>query len=155
MESGRVGSIDRTAQQVVGHERTHVDVVSIVISAFTPTVHLIRHTGPLRIIAGSLETARIAARGAASLYIAHTSAETDGIGRDNTIAVLTDVAQFNAVALRASALEIKRTEVDPCAAAHLLINTELRRLPLMPDGVACIIDTFVHRGIADVDGITA
>ena len=79
-----VRHIARAAAKPVGHERTGVYVVCIVVGAVTGAVNGIWHARPLGIIPCAFQAARQAAHLAATPDVAHAAAETDGIGRNDT-----------------------------------------------------------------------
>ena len=106
------------------------------------------------IVASALEAAWHVADRTAPHDVAHTAAKAHGIGADEAFAAAF-VGELHAVALAAALLEVEGAEIDPRALPHLLVDQELRGLPLVIDGVVGIVDAAVDLGIADVDGVGA
>ena len=106
-------------------------------------------------VASTLQGSGQSADAAASLDVAHAAAEAYGVAGDNAATVAAMVGDDDAVEGVAALVEVERAEIDPCRATHLLVHTELRRLPLMPHDVVGIVDAPRQRLVADIDGIAA
>ena len=63
------------------------------------------------------------------------------------------VGNDHAVKLAAAFVKVERTQIDPGAAAHLLVDAELRGFAFVPDNVMGIVNTLRQRLIADIHGI--
>ena len=150
--SRRVGGEGRTTAQLVGHQRAHVDVVVVVVLTVLRAVDPIGHSGPLAIVACSLQAAGQSADGASSLNITHSTSEAYGIGGDYTF-LSALVCQHDTVVFVASGVEVEGSEVNPCGASHLLVYRKLGLLSFVPHRVVGVVDAFGQGLIAHVDGI--
>ena len=65
------------------------------------------------------------------------------VGQDHTIEGVTAL------------VEAERAQINPCRAAHLLIDAELCLLSLMPHGVVGVVDAARHSLIAHIDGVVS
>ena len=52
-------------------------------------------------------------------------------------------------------IEVERTEVNPRATAHLLVDVEVGTLPLVVYAVEGIVNALLYRRITDVDGVAS
>ena len=140
-----------TAQQV-GHQRAHIDVVGIVVSAFSATIDVVWHSCPLCPVAGTLQCSWQSAGGSIALDIAHATSKADGIGCYYSFLVAL-VRERHAVELTVAFVEVEGSQVHPRASTHLLVDTELRTFTFMPYGVEGIRHTVLQRLVADIDSI--
>ena len=150
-----IRDITRAASEIVRHQRTHVDIVAIVVFAVLRAIHAVRHSCPLGIVARALQTAGHTAGGIAATDITHTASETYGISRHHTILMRTQVIEHHTVTRLVALVEIECSEIYPRRTAHLLIHAELGSHTLMPHSVVGIVDAAWHRLIAHIDSISA
>ena len=88
-------------------------------------------------IAGTFQGSWHTADLSVALNISHTSTEADGISSDNTFLVAL-VRERHAVELAITGIKVKGAEIDPGASTHLLVDTELCALALVPYGIESI-----------------
>ena len=150
--------VGRASCEIVCGVRAHVDVLGVIVGRGFAGVGLVGEPCPLRGVACAFEEAWQAAcaevGGVASGYIAHASAEAHGVGTD-VAAVVAVVGEDDAVVAALPCGEVEGAEVDPCAAAHLLVYAEAGGLAAVVHGVGGIADAGGERGVADIDGIAA
>ena len=150
-----VRNIAGAARQQILRQRTHVDVVGIVVLSAFRTVHAEGHTGPLACVACRLQAAGHAAEFPATLDVTHATAEAHGIGRHHAVAMAALVGQHHAVPLVAALVEVEGSQIDPRASSHPLVHAELGLFAFVPHGVMGIVNAAVNSLIADVDGIAS
>ena len=148
-------NVDRAAGKEVTGQGTCIDVVGIVVLSASGTIDAEWHTCPLTVVTSAFQTTRQLADIAATLNVSHSATEAHSIGRDHTVTVMALVGQRHTVPLVAALVEIEGTQVNPRGAAHLLVDTELSLLSLMPYGVVSIVDTAINGLIAHIDSVTA
>ena len=71
--------VNRTAAQPVGHQRTGVDVVGVIIFSLSAAVNLVRSSCPLGVVSGSFQATGQSAGITATLYVSHAAAKADSI----------------------------------------------------------------------------
>ena len=134
--------------------RAYVDIVSIVVLSVLAAIDGVGHTSPLSRIACSLQGARQSADLTKALDIAHATTKANGIGSDHTTMTAL-VGNGDTIELAVSCIEVECAQINPGAATHLLVHTELGALATMPYGIQGIVDAVGQRLITDVDGITS
>ena len=65
------------------------------------------------------------------------------------------VGHDHTVVLVAAFVKIEGTQIDPCAATHLLVDAETCLLPLMTDDILGIVHALLYRLVAHIDCISA
>ena len=103
-----LGHVAGATTQQIGHQRTDVDVVSIVVFSVLAAIDLVGHACPLGIIAGPLECPWHTTHTAIALDVAHASSESDGISCHHT-AVATLVADGDTIELAVTGIEVEGT----------------------------------------------
>ena len=156
MKTRVAGHIGRAFGEIVLHERARIDVFGIVVCGALASVYFIRSTGPLYSVASGFEETGQAAdcQGVATSYVAHSTPEAHGICGDNT-AVVALVGERYAIVLTVASVEEEGAKINPCAAAHLLVDAETGALTSMAHGVKGIADAGGHSRIGHVNGIVA
>ena len=69
--------------------------------------------------------------------------------------LVAQVGKHHAVLWILTFVEIKRSQVNPCGTAHLLVDEELCRDTFVPDGVTGIVYTAFDGLVTDIDSISA
>ena len=87
--------------------------------------------------------------------VALPAADFDGVGRDDPTYLMRQIAQRNAARFGTSRIEIEVPEVDPCAAAHRLVDAETGRSSFVANRVDRIVRAVRQCFIGDVNGIPA
>ena len=129
-------------------------VITIVIGIFSKIINLLGETCPLQPITRTLDKSRRTTRRVFILQfgiafaldrntgnITHTTAKFHCVSRyHTTMTVRRAVAQRNATRRLIHALsKAERTQIDPRAATHLLIDRELGRTAQMVHRIECVI----------------
>ena len=140
------------ASQPVGHHRTGVDVVGIIVLSLSSAIHAIGCSSPLGVVSCSFQAARQSAYGSATFDVAHTASESYGIGGYDTSAGGV-IGADHTVELIASLVELEGAEIYPCAATHTLVDGKFRSLSLVIDDVFGIGYTLGQCLVAYVNGI--
>lgn len=149
-----LGDVGGSACQPVDHAGTGVEVVVVVVGLIEAAHDAAGSASPLGVVAGGLQGSGQTAGRAASRDIAHAASEADGVGGHHALAA-TVVGEDDAVVGIAAAVEVERAEIDPGAAAHLLVDMEGRGLAFVIDGVFGVIDALGQGLIAHIDGVAA
>ena len=149
-----VRQVNRASCQQVGHAGTGVDVVAVVVLSVFRAVNGVGHTSPLGIVACALEASWQQTHLSVARDVSHSSANAHAVGRDGAVAIA-EVVEHDTVTVVAALVELKRAEVNPCGAAHLLVDAELGRDALVPHRVMGIVDTALNGLVAHIDGIAA
>ena len=89
-----------------------------------------------------------------ALNVSHAATEAHGIGCHDAM-MSTLVGNGDAVESAIASIEVERSQIDPCGASHLLVDTELSLLATMPDRIEHIIHAVVERLITDIDRIAS
>ena len=175
VQSLRTGIYRRTACQVIHPTGTTRIVIGIILSLISG-IYRVGHTGPLHEITRSFRKTGITAhdrlRSEAHLRhptriacqergigrhragdVAHTAAYLDSVGRYHRTGMGTAVGQFHPAA--ATLVEVELAEVNPRAAAHLLIDPEGGLSSLVVNGVQGIVRALGQRFVRYVHGIGA
>ena len=142
----------RPACKPVEHIRACIDVVGIVVGAVLATINRVRSARPLRTISSTFKAARHAACRSATLYVAHTAAETHSICRYNAF-LRRRVGNDYTVGGAVACIEVERAEINPRSAAHLLVYAEQSALAFVYDDVLRIAYALGYSLIAHVYGV--
>ena len=146
--------VNRTAAQPVGHQRTGVDVVGVIIFSLSAAVNLVRSSCPLGVVSGSFQATGQSAGVIATLYVSHASAKADSICSNHS-AARSLVGADHAVELVAAFVEIEGAQVNPGASTHTLVNGKLCSFALVINDVSCIAHALGERLVAYVDCVFA
>ena len=146
--------VRRAAGEPVGHKRAHVDIVTVVVLSVLRAVGGIGSTCPLGIVACSFERARHPAGRASASDVSHASTEADCVGCHHTF-MTAEIGELHAVEFAVSFVEFERAEINPRAAAHLLIHAEHSLLPFVAHHIFCVGDAVAQCLIAHVDSIAS
>lgn len=106
----------------------------------------------MRTISRTFKAARHTACRSATLYVAHTAAETHSICRYNAF-LRRRVGNDYTVGGAVACIEVERAEINPRSAAHLLVYAEQSALTLVHDDVLRIAYALGYSLIAHVYGV--
>ena len=104
------------------------------------------------IIACTFQCPRHIAHVSTAFNIAHAATEAHGISGDESL-LSAGVAHLHPVEFVAPLVEVERSEIHPCAAAHGLIYVELGGLSLVPNGVERVVYASRHGLVAHVNSM--
>ena len=170
VQARAVGQYRRASGQVVDPLSPAFVVVDIVVFALGGRVDRRRESGPLQPVAGRLGEAGVSAglggivdggQGGVALdargahpagHVAVATAYLHGIGRDRASLFTGQVAQLDA-GLPAP-FEVEVPQIDPGAAAHRLVDVELRFTSLVIYGIEGVVGAVLDGLISHVDGIS-
>ena len=107
-----VRQIDGASSEIVGHTRTGIDIVAIIVLSVLGAIHGVGHASPLGIVARTLEAARQETHLALAPRIAHTATNAYTIGCDDAIAIA-QVIKHDTVTIVIALVELERAEIHP------------------------------------------
>ena len=131
--SGNIGRHAGTAAHLIHPNAAGRKVFLVVSFPFVQKGHV--QAGILAVVQGAFYIGGQSGKGSFPFHLAHSAAETDGIGRDHPV-VIASVAQRN-IAF-GSFVEVETAQIDPGAAAHLLVHVPKGFSAHVMDGVAGI-----------------
>ncbi len=152
---GRGRHIHAATRQGVEHIAPHAQVVFVVVCAALGVDERIGHARPLRIVASRFQVARKSRRAClAAFRLPHSTAETHGIGSHHA-AVVALVGERYAASGVLPFVELERAEIDPRAAAHLLIDGERGAAAFVINGVVRVGHGVWPRGVTHIHGVAS
>lgn len=158
---------NRTAAGEVVHPNTAAFViVGIVIDVFRWGIDRVGNSRPLQPVARTLNKAGITALDRLIVdtvvrffhfteNVAYTTANLHGVGGDDCAGFGRNAHEFDGGTFTPTLVEREMAEINPCSAAHSLIDTERGCALKAIHAIECVGGAIGERGIGNIDSVAA
>ena len=150
-----IGEERAAARERVEVVRARAQVVAVVTRALLCVEKRVGKTCPLSVIACRLKGTRHAACAKSlAVGLTHAAAKAHRVGSHRALMSAVSGEDY-AIVLIKTFVKLKRAEIHPRAAAHALIDAELRAAPFVTDRIKRIGNAIGKTQITDINGIAS